>query len=119
MSTIHEQFREEFSNRGSVIKTLPEGSAEQERVVKGYVEMYRALLEHGKIDEEINDRRVRMEKEFAKIDREFERDYAKINLDKKLGITKIIALIGVFVSGVLLENQGMLVPRIDEFRKRV
>ena len=61
MENIHERFREEMEARADALSQLKEGSEEHKRAADEYTAMYKLALEHEKIDEEINDRRCRIE----------------------------------------------------------
>lgn len=109
--TIHEQYREVMEDMGKAVGDLKDGSEEQKRVLDGYSDMYKLMLEHEKIDEEINDRRY-------KIDKDSETDNAKIKHDTKMKIIGCASLFLAFISGLVAENYGLIKPKVQDFIRR-
>ena len=104
---IHERFREDIEARSEALKNLPEGSEDHKRAADEYVAMYKLALEHEKLDEEINDRRY-------KIDKEAELEYSKMKSDR---LTKFIGfgvIAGTTVGLTIVENLGLIKPKVTE-----
>lgn len=118
--TIHELNRQELEYLLKQIENLPDGSEEQKRLVDECAALYKATLEHEKIDEEVNDRRYKMELDKEKAEKELERDHVKIKSERTMTILKVLALLLSFGLGVAAENKGMLVPNgLNDFKRKL
>lgn len=104
---IHERFREDIEARSEALKKLEEGTEDHKRAVDEYTSMYKLALEHEKLDEEVNDRRYRIEKEI-------ELEYAKMKSDKKTKLIGFGVVGGTTVGLTIVENLGLIKPKITE-----
>lgn len=121
MENQNERFREEFFEVANSLEDLTPGSEEHKRAVDELTKMYQLLIEHSKIDEEIMDRRQKMETDredrLKQIKDEIELEYAKMKHDKLVKFAGFGTVTGTTIAGFLLENKGFIKPKLPDVMK--
>ena len=117
--TIHEQVRTRFIELGDKLPTLTVGSEEHQKAVEEYGKLYKLLLDHEKLDEDVMDRRAKMEDDLKRLEMELSRDKDQRKHERNMKLLGLGGLLAAFTGGIALENRGLLVPKMNDFLRRV